>query len=87
MDYRKNFVRAMKAAADLDHILAELDELFLQSTKLSMLLIKEQISSADYQYELKQIGHERNKVLEKYSHIGKRIQAIKDEFGGEIKPQ
>ncbi len=85
MDYRKNFVKAMKLVEEMDQLLANLDQLFQQSVRLSLEYAQQQITKETYLEKIKILGFDRKEILLKYSFLGKRVQEIKDEFGGEIK--
>ena len=85
MNHRKNFVTAMFAVADMDKLLAEMDQLFKVYHKLVMQKEKGEIDQEYFIQKVKQIAHKRKLIFQKYDRITEKINQIKDQFGGEVR--
>lgn len=85
MDYRKNFVKAMKAVAQMDQLLAKMDDVFKSYHRLVIAKGKGEIDQEFFGYKIQQLGEERKFIFKKYAQLAKQIEEIKDEFGGQIK--
>jgi hypothetical protein len=84
MDYRKNFVKAMQLVGELDQLLADSDLTFQEFKELIVARSKKTIDEETFKQKLKTLGTKREKMLTQYEWISRRVQEIKDEFGGKI---
>lgn len=85
MDHRKNFVTAIRAVADMDHLLAQMDKIFLEYHQTVIKKIKGEIDSDQFKDKVKELAHKRKQVFTQYDIITKKINRIKDEYGGEVR--
>lgn len=77
----------MYAVADMDKLLSQMDEVFTEYHRLVMARAKQEMSVEEFTEKIKLLGKKRTNVLSQYQIVARRVEEIKKEFGGTIKPQ
>lgn len=85
MDHRKNFVTAIRAVGDMDALLAQMDKIFLEYHRIVVAKLKNEIDAEIFKTKVKDLAKKRQEILIKYDLIAKKINKIKEEYGGEVK--